>query len=223
MATKWWDDNNLGTGNLSYVNPMTYEDWLRITTENAAKKGWTTTDFSYLPVSNKKMPKKNNRAIVPDTIIASKYRRYSGYIRDLLNDRTIGLASTPDSVDESISSSVSNENPVGAAQPVIIYTGTGARQMNIGFKVYQDYLPAEFKDVKSYCTAIKQLVYPKIDGDYIKPPECEFYMPGIHIIGICQSVSVSWGGTVRGGSPDNANISLSILETQKVVGGVVNV
>jgi len=219
MATKWWDDNYT-SNDLSYANPMTYEEWLRITTDNVGKKGWYTTDYNYLPVSDRKMPKRNKRSIVPNTITK---KQFTGYVRDLLNNVTIDLASTPDSVDESISAIMSNESPIGAPQPVIVYTGTGARQISIGFKVYQDYLPAAFSNVKSYCTALKQLVYPRIDGDYIKPPECEFYMPGIHIIGICQSVTISWGGTVRGGSPDNATVSLSILETQKVVGGVVNV
>lgn len=187
---------------------------------SGASKGWYTNNYRFLPVADNNKNTSNKKSIIPDSII--KTTKYSGYIKDTIRNRTIGIASLPEAIDENVSASISTESPVGSPKPVVIYSSTGARTMSFSIKVYQDYLPSGFKSVVDYVKAIKLLVYPKIN-DVVTPPECEFFLPGVQIIGICTSVGVSWGSTFKDGSPDYASIQLSITETKLSVEGDVYV
>lgn len=211
---QWWNEKDYP----KYTNNPQFKKWWKGSTT-----GWELDNYSYLPYSERVNNNKLGRHIIhPNSIDSGKY---TGYVRNTTSDKALDiyLASSPDSVDESISASISQESPVGATQPVVIYSSTGARQISISFKVYADYLPDSYGNVKDYCTDFKQLVYPKISDKIIIPPECELYLPGINLIGICSTINISWGSTYRGGTPDNATISFTIIETKKVSNGKVNV
>lgn len=145
----------------------------------------------------------------------------------------IGLASTPDGFTNNTEQSTSSESPVGSLQPVITFNATGARTLTFQFSVFADLLPP-YPDgsgitnynVVSYCKFLQQVSLPTQSGngnnvDYkIEPPIVYFCYGGIHIKGIFK-VDTSFGSTVTNGYIDRATVSVTIVETEKILNGEV--
>lgn len=140
---------------------------------------------------------------------------------------SIGLASTPESFVTQTEQNSSKESPVGSIQPVVAFSSTGARTLSFAFQVFGDYLPKLPKgtgignyNVVTYCKFLQQLAMPTQNENIIIPPIVEFYYGGIHMIGLFKC-DTTFNSTTTDGIIDRATVSISIIETEKIVNGEV--
>lgn len=147
--------------------------------------------------------------------------KYKGYINSVHSGKSIlvYLASMPESVEEAFTVNIYSESPIGSAQPVQGFSSIAARTISVSFEVDQSYLPSPYTTVHSYVYALKNMIYPSYGNGVVHSPEFNFRLVNIAVRGIVTSMNVTWGSTVRNGSIDTAKISLSITETQNIVGG----
>ena len=127
--------------------------------------------------------------------------------------RDILFTMSPTTLSDSISANY-NQTPIpGASSPVVTFSNTGARQVNISFEVTIDYLPPGYNDTEEYLNAFRALVYPDFNGNIVKTPNCILNMPNLTIDGCCASCNIEYK-TERYGQDGamGASVSLSILE-----------
>lgn len=145
----------------------------------------------------------------------------------------VGLASTPESFSNQTEQSTSTESPIGSLQPVVTFNATGARTLSFQFSVFADLLPPypdgsgiSDYNVVTYCKFLQQIALPTQSGNgkdvayNIEPPIVYFTYGGIHIKGIFKC-DTSFGSTVTNGVIDRATVSISIIETEKILNGEV--
>lgn len=140
---------------------------------------------------------------------------------------SIGLASTPESFATQTEQNSSKESPVGSLQPVVAFSSTGARTLSFAFQIFGDYLPKLPKgtgirnyNVVTYCKFLQQLAMPTQNENVIIPPIVEFYYGGIHMIGLFKC-DTTFNSTTTNGIIDRATVSISIIETEKIINGEV--
>lgn len=140
------------------------------------------------------------------------------FIKDNNNGWLMYLPSMP-TVEESFQVATYSESPVGSDIPVAGFSSMGARKVSISFDIDQSYLPLGYYTVEAYVDRLRSLIYPRYKGTTVISPECTFQLISMTVIGICESMNVTWGNTVRGRSVDSAKVSISIMETSRSVGG----
>ena len=138
------------------------------------------------------------------------------------NRGLVPLASSPQEIQDSVSSEVASDNAVGSSQSFEIFSSVGSRVVSFSFVAYADYLPAPFTDIKDYCYALKQMNYPTYSGLQVNSPDVVFEYGGIKIRGIPQ-ISFSYSNTVKRGIVDKATISVQITETEEIVNGTAKI
>lgn len=137
------------------------------------------------------------------------------FINNLLTGETIQLSLSPDSVSESISANVNQEDIVARSAPIITYTSTGARQVTVSFAQTEDTLPDGFNTIDSYVSALKSFVYPGYSNGLVSSPSCQLVIgTSLNVIGICQNVNVSWKPPYRNNRIQIAQIDITVLETR---------
>lgn len=137
------------------------------------------------------------------------------FINNLLTGRTIQLSLSPNSASESINVNLNSEDIVARSAPIITYTGTGARNVQISFSQSEDTLPEGFNTIDDYVNSIKSLAYPVYNNGVVSPPSCQLVIgTSLNIIGSCQNVNVNWKPPYRNNRMQIADIDISFLETR---------
>ena len=166
---------------------------------------------------------------LPESPCTTYFKVMSGKFKGV----KVGLASTPDGFTNNTEQSTSSESPIGSLQPVITFNATGARTLSFQFSVFGDLLPP-YPDgsgildynVVTYCKFLQQIALPTQSGNgkdvayNIEPPIVYFCYGGLHIKGIFKC-DTSFGSTVTNGVIDRATVSISIIETEKILNGEV--
>ena len=153
---------------------------------------------------------------------------YSAYIK---NNRkaegstgsVIPLLLSPNSLSETLSANYDQQNIPGHRAPIISYSFTGARQVNMSFTVLADHVPAGY-DMNSYIQALKDLEYPTYDASIVYAPSCTLVLPNLSIDGVCTSVTIDYKveRTLRNGTM-SADVSLSFTEVKDTLNGYINI
>lgn len=177
--------------------------------ENIQKNGFAINRNFILP--NKQRQRRTPIRVLKDQVYSQK----DAWIKDMRTNTVLYLASIPVSTEESFSVSMYSESPIGSNIPVEGFSSMGARKISTSFDVDQSYLPYPYTTVEKYIDELVLMIYPKYkSSEIVNPPECCFHLAGVQIIGICDSLSISWGSTARSKSLDSAKVSFSIVETK---------
>ena len=138
---------------------------------------------------------------------------YSAYIK---NNRkaegsagsVIPLLLSPNSLSETLSANYDQQNIPGHRAPIISYSFTGARQVNMSFTILADHVPIGY-DMNSYIQALKDLEYPTYDASIVYAPSCTLVLPNLSIDGVCTSVTIDYKveRTLRNGTMSADNIA----------------
>lgn len=168
----------------------------------------------YIPRNARPMSRRPIRQITSDK--NQVYGKDRAWIKDMRNsNKILYLASIPQSTEESFQVSMYSESPVGSDIPVEGFSSMGARKVSASFDVDQSYLPSGYNTVDQYVTDLVKMIYPRYkNSEIVDPPECCFHLVNLQIIGICDSLSVTWGSNARSNSIDSAKVSFTIVETR---------
>ncbi len=152
----------------------------------------------------------------------------SGYIQcvtvghKIANNGQVFLASSPQNIQDSMSSEIASSSAVGSSQSFEIFSSVGSRTVTFSFDVYADYLPYPYNNVKDYCLALKQMNYPTYSGLQVNAPDVIFTYGGIRIRGIPQ-ISFTYYNTIKQGYIDKATVSVQITETEEIKDGTARI
>lgn len=116
-------------------------------------------------------------------------------------------------VSESLSASFVKENPVGSTYPITAFANTQSHQISVDFIALSDYLPTGYSSLKEYIDALKTMVKPKNDGQYVKGPEISFTLADLKVYGICDSISISYDNLYGSNTFLKAEIQCQITVT----------
>lgn len=159
----------------------------------------------------------------------NKNHGYTSYIinKNLSSNSTgylVPILFSPDNYSENLSSTYDQQNIPGRSAPVISYSYTGARQVNVSFNVYADHLPQGYYNLSTYINAIKALEYPNYSNGIVTAPSSQLNLPGLSIDGVCSSVSIEYKtDRFKNNSPTAAVISLTFIEVLETIKGAINI
>lgn len=209
----------MAIGNVQFTPPLTRASF-------EAKSG-AGSIYNKYPINTKYTFTKTNMYTTTSMSTRTQRRNPPGYVNALIKNVRLGvsipLTLAPKTISESISANFTQQAIVGKSQPVIAYTDTGARQLSISLEVSDEILPYGFNDITSYVRALKQLVYPSYSGDRVLAPECEVYIANVSMIGVCQSINVSWDGRYGSNKIVKASVDMTFMETKSLVNGAVSI
>lgn len=138
-------------------------------------------------------------------------------IHNLVTDTIIRFRFLPEEVEDSHSSSFSQQEIQGRSTPILAYSGGGPREVSFSVTLFEDYCDDGIIDAVN---KLKALTYPGYSATGVEPPECYVRIgDGIIFTGQCTNVSVSWQTPFKSkeqeGVPRNtysrADVSLSFL------------
>ena len=126
----------------------------------------------------------------------------------------------PESISESVSANYSTQDIVGASAPRILYSSTSAPTISLTLKnLTEDYLPEGFSSLRELVRAFQALTYPTYYSGTVTAPEVTVKLGNRSFKGVTNSVSVSWGNTVKDGEILNCTVDLQFTRTRNTVEG----
>lgn len=137
------------------------------------------------------------------------------FITNLITGKVIPINLAPDSLGETITGNFNSEEIVARSAPIVTYTNTGARTVQVSLTQTEDTLPNDYDDINKYIDALKALVYPNYSNNLVVPPSSQLVIgETLNIIGVVTNVSVNWQGPYRENKMQIAKIDLSYTETR---------
>ena len=145
---------------------------------------------------------------------------YACKIINNLTGKEIIFPVMPESISESVTSTFTQQDIIGASIPKIVYSHTSAETMNLSLtNLTEDYLVQGYKNLDEYVRTIKSLAYPEYSSGIVRSPDLTLFLGNRAINCVCNSVGVSWGNTVKNGGILSCSIDLSFIITRKSVPG----
>lgn len=146
---------------------------------------------------------------------------FACYIKNNLTGTKIQFPVLPQAVSESVSSSFTQQEIVGASVPRIIYASTGAKIISFSLQnLSEDYVASGFSNLLQYVRALEALAYPTYSNTgVVNSPDLTLVLGDRSIQCVCTNVSVTWNSFVREQRMLSCNVELSLLVTRYDVPG----
>lgn len=152
------------------------------------------------------------------------FSQYTCRLKNNLSGKVIIFPVMPQNISESVSTSYTQQEIIGASAPRIIYSNTSAKTLNLSLSnLTEDYLPSGYSDLRAYTREFEALAYPSYSAGEVHSPDMTLFLGNRTIRCVCTNVSISWGSLVRNQGIISCNIDLSFLKIRDDVPGYTKI